>query len=88
MYKGQTGTRALLYWNDLALKFKLACWFTRGKEGQDAMGLHDTETILHLTASSLPDLQDSTSLHDTASSLHQTARRASTRQNSIQNDFF
>ena len=43
------------------------------KEGQDAMSLYDTETILHLTASSLPDLQNSTSLHDTASSLHQTA---------------
>ena len=49
-----------------------------GKEGQDAMSLHDTETILHLTASSHPDLQDSTSLHDTASCLHQTAKQAST----------
>ena len=43
-----------------------------GKEGQDAMSLHDMETILHLTALSLPDLQDSTSLHDTASSLRNT----------------
>ena len=34
------------------------------------MSIRNTETILHLAASSLPDLQGNTSLHDTASSLH------------------
>ena len=60
----------------------------QGKEGQDAMSLQDTETILPLTASSLHDMHESTTLHNTASILHQTAKRASTTQNSIQNDFF
>ena len=44
-----------------------------GKENQDAMILNNTKTILHHTASHLPDMQDSTSLHYTASSLHHTA---------------